>query len=191
MKKSYLFLVLILICLPISHVFAEEEESLIKEQLSAYKSVISIDDLDLKVTNLIELPLYDVSKKYNDFVVFEVETRSFKPSYLNIVEEDIPFNISSKPEKSNIKNLVDNDKKTFVEYSLIDDDFSTSEITIEAKNSIRSSSLLINLDRYVSLPTFIEISTFDNEKKIIVFRKKDIKTHLNLDLSATLPHKAD
>jgi len=178
MKKIVLLLTLILMCLPISSVLAEEEVSEINEKLSAYKNVLMINDLDLQVPTVVELPLDNFYKRYHDFAVLEVETDSFQANYLNVIGEDISVDISTEPDKKNINNLIDNNRNTFVEYSLIDDSFSVANIVIEGDSPITSSSLLTQLDRYVSLPTAIEISTLENENKNIVFTKGDIKSQI-------------
>ena len=143
------------------------------EVITAYREFIDAGAFEIQVPTVVEVSIEGYLERYN-FAVYENETAEFQPSYLKVIkEEEIDISIKSQPVIGNTQNILDGKDETFVDYALPEDGQGSVVITLTGDDIIESSSLSLYLDRYVALPTYIEVRTKDgDEDKVIVARKK-------------------
>lgn len=151
--------ILIGVCLTLSGtVLAQQPE----EVAQAFKSVKYVNPLSVVVPTVVEVPLENNVIQRNDFAVYEVSSKKYIPYFINEVYTTIPITVTAHSDVENSYALVDNDLRTSAEYYLSEEYENSAMIVLRSEELIESSSLVLELDRYVALPVRISISAFVN-----------------------------
>lgn len=137
------------------------------EKLSAFQNQKTIDDLDLIVPTVVEVPFATNEKTGYDLAVLENESQTFQPWILVSETEDQENQNVSTENKA----LVDGNTLTYAEYEVPAESKGTVDIILTTEEAVRSSSITFWLDQHVALPTHLSIEVQDgNNKKEILSR---------------------
>ncbi|MBT4277955.1 hypothetical protein HOD96_04385 [Candidatus Falkowbacteria bacterium] len=175
MKKSFLLLIISVFLFSFS-VSAQSNDDI----LQAYKEFKVVEGLDIKIPTVVEVLFNSDYLENKNFAVLEVGD-DFQPNYFYNSSKNIAIgglaNISifSNHQKGINQYLIDENNKTFTEYSLPDNGNGSTKIVIKGNKSITSSSLVIQLDNYVALPTSIKITTQEGARENIVLAKSKMR----------------
>ncbi|PLX26776.1 hypothetical protein C0583_05770 [Candidatus Parcubacteria bacterium] len=158
MKKLLIFTFFLLFAWQVQAITFSDIE---KNKTEAFKSVIEINDLELQVPTVVEVPINDESIERYEFAVFESSSNSFQPSLL--IRKNLNYIIPStvKSNSDNCQNLNDDDYSTYCQYNIPETGIGSVTITETGTKEITSSQLNIQLDQYVALPIKIEIKADD------------------------------
>ncbi len=143
---------------------------------SAFRQMKTISPVPIVVPTVVELPIETSPYERGTFAVYDVNRKEFTPYLLQetYAEIPVPVQIDSEPASSNRdpQVLVDNNSETSAEYFLQEERESMVRFTINANVPFISSSLFLELDQYVALPTTISISAFvDGIERTIVAKR--------------------
>ena len=126
----------------------------------------------LKVPTVVEVPFDNEVINTNLFAVYNKTTSSFDPYYFkkSVVGNPIPLTVKLSTGNDVAANLmIDNDLKTFKEFTVAEDAQTISTIILTSASPIASSALSLMLDQYVALPNSIEIkASLNGAEKIVV-----------------------
>lgn len=173
MKKLFLILILIFGWQIFS---ANAQTESLNEKVSAFQAAKIVDGLGINVPTVVEVPFSQESLLNRVFAIVEIETEKFQPYYFLEKDNSIDTTIEIKSGQKMGINLLDKNYKTSVDFLLPEEEQGEADILIKAKKAIVSSSLVLNLDKNVALPTFIELRADD----VVVFsREKMTSTVLN------------
>ncbi len=154
-----------------SFVFAQTPDS----DIEAFQMMLSIPKSSIVVPTVVEIPLTGVSLNYKGFLVQEVKTGKFLPSYFKEEYIESPVVITAiSPETTNPKVLVDADPHTMVDYAFSPQSENKISISLKAEGPVTSSKLILELDSNVALPSTVMIVAVaaDGTEKIVVAEKK-------------------
>jgi len=164
MKKLYLFIIIIF-SLTVLPVCAQTES--LNEKISAFQQAKIVDNLGIVVPTVVEVPFNQENLLNHSFAVVEIESEKFQPYYFYQKNNFVDLNIELKSGQKAGKNLIDEDYKSSVDFLLPEEGQGEADILIKGRSAFISSSLIVNLDRNVSLPTMIEIKADD----VVVYAK--------------------
>jgi len=174
MKKLLIFLCLILFT-NINYTNAVSFTDLEQEKSKAFKSIINVDSLDINVPTVVEIPIDELIDRY-EFAIFEISSASFQPYYFNKKNASHLTPIKVKSNIDSCTKLLDDNYYSYCEYLPLDNKPTSVTINLRGTKKIESSHLSINLDRYVALPTQIEIKA---DEKIVYAKSKMISSSIN------------
>ncbi len=141
-----------------SSVFAQG----VQDTLTAFRQVITIEPPAILVPTVVELPLAIAAYERNTFAVYDATAEEFVPYFVKDVytQNPTPLKISAagKTNTQDTSALTDNKSETSVEYLAEEGKEETVRFTIVTNTPIESSSLFLELDTYVLLPSTISIS---------------------------------
>lgn len=126
--------------------------------IAAFENVKMVPPVNIVVPTAVEVPLsLDVSER-NNFAVYENSSAKFVPYFIHETYSRIPASVTAYSEASNNYALTDSNSDTGVDYFLKNDGMSSVTITLTASEFIESSSLVLELDEYVALPTTLSMT---------------------------------
>lgn len=132
--------------------------------ISAFKEYRDIDNLQISVPMVIEIPFNENILERFEFAVFDKTANSnfFEPYYFKketlINKIPVFINANAFPGGAvNAKNITDNNAATYADFSLPENGIGRAQIIITTLAPITSSAFTILLDNYVALPNSIEI----------------------------------
>lgn len=172
-KLPLLSIVLITLLAPLSNASSGiPNDDLLK--LSSFQEYKLVDNLDLTVPTVVELPFEENEDIGFDCAVLDNETQEFLPWIIQTESNSVAVT-STDPE------LVDGSTKTFVEYEIPEEGLGLAELNFSSKSAITSSSLHFTLDPYVALPTSLKLSVIDEDgnEKVLIAPSKMTSTSLN------------
>ncbi len=151
---------------------AAENES-VSDTLSAFESVRKIGSIPLSVPTVVEVPLSDFDQILGArALVFEETNHSFQPSLFRTEMSDIrPVSIRAifaGEESRDASFLLDQNFKTSTDFLVRDSGENTAEIRFIFDRPETLSGFMLDLDRYVALPTRAEIRRVQNGNEKIV-----------------------
>jgi len=146
------------------------------QQLSSYRSVQTIDKLDIEIPTVIQMPITNSSQ--SNYKVWEVETNTSQPFTVITNKNVIVPNTISSDHSADFfevlderlfeseKQLNDRNGTTYVEYPLqhpfkADSAVPSVQLRIDYPKPITTTTLAFTLDTNVALPTFITIESRD------------------------------
>ena len=168
--KKIIILVIAVIFFSFNNVSAQTVSNV--ENISAFKSLKKIEGIEVKVPTVLEIPFDEDILINNSFAVLEIESDKFQPYHFNKKNNQIGHSVVIKNGVGKSSNLIDNNYNTFVDFNLPETEQGMAEVQFRGEKEITSTSLVLNLDRYVALPSYVEIRT----DKQIVFAKSKIKS---------------
>jgi len=152
MKNLILFTLLAFLLTP---VIASAQDS--QNTTEPFRQLKQVTDTQIIVPTVLELEISDTNITSNEFAVQEIESGEFQPYYIKTYSNTTtPQKITSSPQQTST-NIHDDNLKTYTEYELQESDKGSITITSTATKPITSSSLSIQLDKNVALPTHITI----------------------------------
>jgi hypothetical protein len=145
-----------------------------QEVLSAYQQYMEIGPFDIVVPTVVSLPIEERFLERYQFVVAEEGVSTFQPYYLEVTQTSSPalVSVATQTSTGNPRFMVDNDLDTYVDYDLPSDGRGVATITLTAQKPVTVSTMSLLLDRYVALPTSVEVIAIDGEEEKIVVAKK-------------------
>lgn len=183
MKKN-IFTGSLILALSFSFVSAEISTKNISI-LQSFKQIISIPKIEILVPTVVEISVPE--QVYGShFAVYNQTQDKFEPYVFtqnSVLETGFslvtPINISSN-NSSQITRLFDNDFQTFTQFDVNEEGIGYTEIQYTFGESIRSTSMSLSLEQYVSLPNLITIKTIENgQEKIVVSKIKPGSSIIN------------
>lgn len=159
--------------------FASEETNLI---LQSFQKVLLLSKIEIVVPTIVEVPI--PSAIYNsNFAVYNKTQDTLEP-YMTLSKtsdiEKTPQNITTLPVKADSLYLFDENFETFTQFDVDENGVGYVEIKYNFSEHIRSTSLYLSLEPYVSLPSKITIKTIENgEEKIILSQVRPSTNVLN------------
>ena len=174
MKKTTLSFALLLTLAFSLSVNAEEIELL--DKLSSFQSIKQINDLDISVPTVVEIPFEDDEKIGFDFAVIEAS----KTTVPWLLQADSNDDLSSNEAK-----VLDRNTETYVEFEVPEEGTGTAVLEFSSDEAFSAKGLQFTLDPYVALPSTVEVSVLDEDgsEKIILTETKMTSTHLNFPLT--------
>jgi hypothetical protein len=170
-KFSFLFLLTTLLLGNFAVAGAQTAQENDLEKLTAFQAFKTIENLNITVPTVIEIPFDEDEKVGYDLAVLENTTQEFQPWILKSERERVK--ISAEEEA-----LTDGNTLTYVEYEVPTEGSGTLEIILSAEQTIKSSSLTLSLDRYVALPTYIILKVQNGEEEKTVLNRTKMESTL-------------
>ena len=125
--------------------------------LESFRKLKVVPAPAIVVPTVVELPLNTGVEERSDLAIFEVKTNTFIPYFVRSAYTTTPESITAFTNGRSAYELVDGNSGTNVDFA-VQSEISTAVITLSSVNPIESTSLVLELDRYVALPTRIAIS---------------------------------
>ncbi len=168
MKKIFFILCITFVCATPS-VFAEVSTSGV-EAFHQFKTIILPP---IVVPMVVELPVETSPYERGVFAVYDVTHSIFVPYLTREMYTETPVPVVIGAEQvgthTNPQALVDNNSETSAEYPVQEGQENTVQFLINANESFLSSSLFLELDQYVALPTSVRISALvDGAERVVV-----------------------
>lgn len=136
---------------------------------SVFKNMKIITSPAIAVPTLVSLPVEKDVVDGGVIALYETQTESFVPYKIDKTYNTTPASVRANSENSNDYALTDGRLETGATYEVRDIGQNVTEITLTYSKSITSTSLTLELDRYVSLPNTVSISAIQNGiEKIVV-----------------------
>ncbi|MGC8775776.1 MAG: thrombospondin type 3 repeat-containing protein [Minisyncoccia bacterium] len=183
--KNYILIIFILLSFLVANAqsnFQNLDKSLINSDLKAYRFYKDIKNISIKVPTVVEVSFPENFIERFNFLVLDQTTDSIEPYYFKketLVNEAL-FSAALSPyfnskNIGDLKNLVDKNPNTYVEFLLPDPSKNPSKknwgevkIILYSSFPITSSMLKVLFDENVVLPSTVEIRAFvDGQEKII------------------------
>ncbi len=184
MKKSLLIMpfILLVFC-AISPAKKESIDEEGKENiLESFQSVINIENQNIKVPTVVEVPISFEKEVLNSVAVVDNSNELFLPNLVvsNDETKKVIWNVLDEVT-GKAQQLIDKNNDTYKEYAISNDGkISNVALKVSSTNQlIETSSLTFNFDRYVALPKTIQISVYDNESQAdkIILAKTSMKSN--------------
>lgn len=138
---------------------------------AAYRMLKEYSPLSIKVPTVVELPLSNEEYESLGVAVFDVASSTYEPSYIRTTTTvtKTPYIVESVPPVPLMDNMYDGRPETFTEFPITANRKGVVELLVNAQEPMRSSSLVISLPSFVTLPNTIQIHAIvDGEDKIVV-----------------------
>ncbi len=157
---------------------------------AGYRNLMQVEPVPVVVPTVVELPLGQQRLERPEFMVVEAETGKYLPSYYleRYTVRPATTSVTTAGGENPVEYLIDEDPKTGVYYSLPEDYSGEAEIVLETEESVMVSGLTVALEQNVSLPTSIEVRSFDEAggEQIVL-----AKTPMNSGRVSFIPTSAD
>jgi hypothetical protein len=146
-------------------------------QISAFRKLIQVDNLAIKVPTVIEVPIQETHLERNDAAVLDMLSGELQP-YLfkeESLANQIPLTATIQSGASNIGEssaLLDNNPGTFASFELPQFAQGVAMIGLHSAQPVTASSLAFLLDEHVAMPSSIEIHAVVNGQDTIVLAKE-------------------
>ena len=146
-----------------------------QESVQSFRKVKVVNAPSIVVPTVVEFPLNTGTEERNDLAVFEDKTSTYIPYYLLTSYDINPEPVSAYTDNGDGSALVDGDSRTNVDFMVVEDRQNSTTITLSSVNPVESSSLVLELDQYVALPTRVTLSaSLSGEPEHIVVAPKSI-----------------
>lgn len=173
MKKLLYICSIVSLCVA-QNVFAQVQTDV----TSAFRQMKVILPVSVIVPTVVELPIETSPYERGTYAVYDVSRKEFIPYLVREVhtEEPVQVTVSSYPPSSTYDPYVlsDDNSETNAEYTLQGEQENTVRFSITSAEPFLSSSLFLELDQYVALPTTISISAFENSMEKIIVAKRPL-----------------
>lgn len=171
MKLKYLFAAALIL---FGGVFNISHADTVTDITSAYRLYKNINPIPQTVPTVVEVPFAkDYIERY-DFVIFNLENKSFEPHYYQkeVLTNEVPVTARSLPYNAQINHILDDDSRTYASFPLIESRKEGAQIILTSDVPVTSSVLTILLDQNVALPSTVEIwATVNGSREIVVASK--------------------
>lgn len=145
------------------------------EELAPFRKIKTIQVPTIVVPTVVELPLNTSSDERSDLAILEVQTNTYVPYYISSSYLTYPEVVTAYTDTGNGYPLVDSDTRTHAEFSFHEDTQNSAQITLTTVNPIESSSMVLELDQYVALPTRVSVrASIDGVNEQIVVASKSL-----------------
>lgn len=150
--------------------------------LQTFQKILVLPKIEIAVPTIIEMTI--PNEVYSShFAVYNQAQDRFEP-YTTLSKtnnfETKPQAILSNPTKSNTANVFDDNFGTFTQFDIDENGNGYVEINYTFSQNIKSTSLYVSLEPYVSLPNSITIKTIENgQEKIIVSKIRPTSNIIN------------
>lgn len=174
--KKYIVLSFAILLTTIS--FASAQTSGVNiDVIKTFRQLIKIEYLPLDVPTVLEVEV--PSQIYGShFAVYNGSNQNFEPFALMrdqvFVERNVvttPTNIRAEGFSGQKESVFDNNFETNLQFDVNADGVGYTEIQYDFSESVRSSSIVLSLDQYVSFPNYVTIKTVENGQEKIVASK--------------------
>jgi hypothetical protein len=167
MFKKITFILLIFV-FSTNIIFAATNKDIIK----TFRKIVSISEIQIKTPSVVEV---EIPKQIysSNFAVSNLTQNKFEPYavvFNNDYTEKTPQNITATGI-SNSRVLFDANFNTFAQFDVDDNGNGYTEISYSFDESIRSNSLYISLEQFVSMPNYVTIKTVEGDQEKIVVSK--------------------
>lgn len=139
--------------------FAYEKQNQTVLAQSSFKKVIDIPPAGVPVSTVVALPLVEQVSRQEQFLVYEVNSGSFIPSYLDnkTVTQKYLTNVTTQPSALRAFLLTDEDEDTYVEFPVLGEGLNSVTVLVQTNRVIETSKLSVKLSQYVALPNTVTI----------------------------------
>jgi hypothetical protein len=165
MHKKITFIILTFI-VSTNFVLSATNEDVIK----TFRKIISVSEVQIGTPSIVEI---EIPKQIysSSFAVSNLTQNRFEP-YLIISKNDYRELLPSKISAiggSNPNALFDGNFETFTQFDLDENGYGYTEINYSFDENIKSNSIYLSLEQYVSMPNYVTIkTTVDGQEKIVV-----------------------
>jgi hypothetical protein len=147
-----------------------------ESSLSAFEYVGAVTLPVLKTPSVVEVPVSDPAFRQGNFAVWEGTAKTFQPTAYRSVSRSVPVEASAQTGEGNPGNLVDRNYRTSVSFPVSSDGgANAADILLHAAKPISLSGITLELDRYVSLPTSVEVHLVDGGRDKVVLAKTSMR----------------
>lgn len=151
------------------------QDQMQSEGIEPFRKVKMVQAPTIVVPTVVELPLNTGSDERSDLAILEVQTNTYVPYYVSSSYLTYPEVVTAYTDVANGYPLVDGDAQTNVEFSVQEETQNSARITLTTVNPIESSSIVLELDQYVALPTRVSVSaSIDGVNEQIVVAPKSL-----------------
>ena len=145
------------------------------EGLEPFRKVKVVSAPTILVPTVVELPLNTNLEERDDLAVFEVRSNTYIPYTIRSSYQTNPESITAYAGERNGYALVDGDPKTNMDFAVDEATQNSAVILLTSVNPIESSSLVLELDQYVALPTQVSImASIDGINEQIIVAPKTL-----------------
>ena len=144
------------------------------EVAGAFRQYKDVQNLNILVPTVVELPIENAYLERLDFAVFDKAMNLFLPYFYkkNTIINDVNYYATTIPSVASSYSMVDKNLNTYTEFVLDKDDKGTVTITLRSSSPITSSAIMVLLDKNIALPTSVELSALvDYQFKKLLARK--------------------
>lgn len=156
--------------MPLTFVSAETDYQ------SAFRQVTEVSPSGLVVPTVVELPLPVGYFDRNEFLVVEVESGRFIPSYLKQTStaRTTPYRVGLSSGSGNPAFLTDRNPTTGVRFDVSGERPEWTELTVWPDNSLAVSGFILNLGQNVALPLNVEVRGLSptGEERVLLARSR-------------------
>jgi Thrombospondin type 3 repeat len=150
-----------------------DREINVSEVLKSYRDLSKVPSISILVPTIVEVD-FDSNQVYADsFLVYNDTTKQFIPSQLMYADTFKPRVTRSVDTVSlnDQSQLFDNNYGTMSDFYLNKVDTGSAIISVDFQNPIKSNSLTLSLDNYVSLPSSITIKATISDREVTILNK--------------------
>lgn len=125
---------------------------------SAFRSFKDVAAPAIKVPTVVEVPMSSEFLERFDFAVYDKTAQTFEPWFFkqtSALKESVVM--ASSPTADSIQMLVDNDPKTYAQFSVPEQGLGQAVITLTTAQPVTTTALTMLLDRFVALPKQITV----------------------------------
>jgi hypothetical protein len=145
------------------------------ESVAPFRKVKAVQAPTIVVPTVVELPLNIGTEERNDLAILDTTTNTYVPYYVRSSYLTYPEIVTAYTDSANGYPLVDGDTQTHVEFFVQEETQNSARITLTTVNPIESSSIVLELDQYVALPTRVSVSaSIDGVNEQIVVAPKSL-----------------
>lgn len=153
-----------------TYAYAEDTQNV----ASAFQKVIDVSGLSIKVPTVIEVPFSESFSNRFDFAVVDETTNTFQPYFFKEVLRSARTSVTVVEGGE----MLDGDMSTFKEFMLPQNAQGRVELHLVGAKPLMLSGVTFFLDRYVALPTSIEVHALVNGVDKIVLARSQMQSNM-------------
>lgn len=157
--------------MPVIAVQAQGLPQAVKNDVAPFRSFADVAEPKIAVPAVVEVPVNAAWVQNPNFAVLDKTTNAFEPSLF--MRQSAAVTLTAEAGSVNAMALTDGRNDTYAEFSLPEDVRGQARIVLSASQHVTSSSLTLQLDSFVALPTSVEIrAVTDAGEKIVVAKSR-------------------
>jgi hypothetical protein len=127
------------------------------DSIQAFRQVSTIQSPSIVVPTVLEFPIEAGAYERKSYAVYDVTRSQFLPHIVFDTYETMPVVLTAKSGSPYDANLTDGSEDTSVDYYVSEGLMNSARVVITSAVPVTSSSLTLDLDQYVALPSTIKI----------------------------------
>lgn len=150
---------LLLVALVPGSLSAQQPDSVTREAMRAFRSLIEVPATEIRVPTVLEIPLGAMKLTRREFLVFDQTDAKAVPSLYRRRTQPVRLvaTTPTPPMVGTAAALVDSSLGTHAEFAVPDTGAGAAVIELKAERAVKSAALVVLLDRNVAYPTTVEL----------------------------------